>query len=149
MDNEYFMKKALEEAEKAYKIDEVPIGCVIVRNDEIIATGYNKRNTEKNPLYHAEIIAINKAAQIVGDWRLEDCKLYVTVEPCPMCAGAIVQARIPEVIFGARNKKAGCSGSVLDILNEPKLNHQVNVVEGVLSDECGDLMTSFFKRFRQ
>lgn len=149
MDNEYFMKKALEEAEKAYKIDEVPIGCVIVRNDEIIATGYNKRNTAKNPLCHAEIIAINKAAQIVGDWRLEDCKLYVTVEPCPMCAGAIVQARIPEVIFGARNKKAGCSGSVLNILNEPKLNHQVKVVEGVLSDECGGLMTSFFKRFRQ
>lgn len=149
MDNEYFMKKALEEAEKAYKIDEVPIGCVIVRNDEIIATGYNKRNTGKNPLCHAEIIAINKAAQIVGDWRLEDCKLYVTVEPCPMCAGAIVQARIPEVIFGARNKKAGCSGSVLNILNEPKLNHQVKVVEGVLSDECGGLMTSFFKRFRQ
>lgn len=149
MDNEYFMKKALEEAEKAYKIDEVPIGCVIVRNDEIIATGYNKRNTAKNPLCHAEIIAINMAAQIVGDWRLEDCKLYVTVEPCPMCAGAIVQARIPEVIFGARNKKAGCSGSVLDILNEPKLNHQVKVIDGVLSDECGDLMTSFFKRFRQ
>ena len=149
MDNEYFMKKALEEAEKAYKIDEVPIGCVIVRNDEIIATGYNKRNTAKNPLCHAEIIAINKAVQIVGDWRLEDCKLYVTVEPCPMCAGAIVQARIPEVIFGARNKKAGCSGSVLNILNEPKLNHQVKVVEGVLSDECGGLMTSFFKRFRQ
>lgn len=149
MDNEYFMKKALEEAEKACKIDEVPIGCVIVRNDEIIATGYNKRNTAKNPLCHAEIIAINMAAQIVGDWRLEDCKLYVTVEPCPMCAGAIVQARIPEVIFGARNKKAGCSGSVLDILNEPKLNHQVKVIDGVLSDECGDLMTSFFKRFRQ
>jgi len=149
MDNEYFMKKALEEAEKAYKIDEVPIGCVIVRNDEIIATGYNKRNTAKNPLCHAEIIAINMAAQIVDDWRLEDCKLYVTVEPCPMCAGAIVQARIPEVIFGARNKKAGCSGSVLDILNEPKLNHQVKVIDGVLSDECGDLMTSFFKRFRQ
>ena len=149
MDHEKYMRLALDEAKKAYEIDEVPIGCVIVRNEEVIASGFNTRNTAKNALCHAEIEAINKACGIVGDWRLEDCVLYVTVEPCPMCAGAIVQARIPMVVFGARNKKAGCAGSVLDVLNEPKLNHQVNVIEGVLGEECGRIMSDFFKRFRQ
>ncbi len=149
MNDEYYMREALKEAKKAYEIDEVPIGAVMVRNGEIIARGYNKRNTMKNPLYHAEIEIINEASKEVNDWRLEDCTLYVTVEPCPMCAGAIVQARIPKVVFGTRNKKAGCAGSVLDVLNEPKLNHQVDVIEGVLEYECSEIMSTFFREFRK
>lgn len=144
-----FMEEALREAEKALEMGEVPIGAVMVRQGEIIARGHNLRNTKKNPLRHAEIDVINEAAAIVGDWRLEDCVLYVTIEPCPMCAGAIVQARIPKVVFGARNSKAGCAGSVLDVLNEPKLNHQVEVEEGVLAEEAGALMKRFFQRFRK
>ena len=144
-----FMEEALREAEKALEMGEVPIGAVMVRQGEIIARGHNLRNTQKNPLRHAEIDVINKAAAIVGDWRLEDCVLYVTIEPCPMCAGAIVQARIPKVVFGARNSKAGCAGSVLDVLNEPKLNHQVEVEEGILAEEAGALMKRFFQRFRK
>lgn len=148
MNDEYYMREALIEGKKAYDGDEVPIGAVMVRNGEIIARGYNKRNTLKNPLCHAEIEVINKSAEVLGDWRLEDCTLYVTVEPCPMCAGAIVQARIPKVVFGTANKKAGCAGSVLDVLNEPKLNHQVQVLSGVLEEECSQIMSSFFKEFR-
>ena len=128
---------------------EVPIGAVMVRDGEIIARGHNLRNTAKNPLRHAEIDIINETAGIVGDWRLEDCTLYVTVEPCPMCAGAIVQARIPKVVFGTRNSKAGCSGSVLDVLHEPKLNHQVETEEGILQEECAEIMRRFFRRFRK
>ena len=135
--------------EKALAAGEVPIGAVMVRNGEIIARGHNLRNTDKNPLRHAEIDVIDAAAKIVGDWRLEDCVLYVTVEPCPMCAGAIVQARIPRVVFGTRNSKAGCAGSVLDVLNEPRLNHQVAVEEGVLQPQCSEIMKRFFKRFRK
>ena len=141
MNDEYYMREALIEGKKAYDVDEVPIGAVMVRNGEIIARGYNKRNTLKNPLCHAEIEVINKSAEVLGDWRLEDCTLYVTVEPCPMCAGAIVQARIPKVVFGTANKKAGCAGSVLDVLNEPKLNHQVQVLSGVLEEECSQIMS--------
>ncbi|WP_313529810.1 tRNA adenosine(34) deaminase TadA [Anaerotignum sp.] len=148
-DSEKYMKEALEEAEKAFSAGEVPIGAVMVRDGEVIARGHNLRNTAKNPLRHAEIDVINEAAAVVGDWRLEDCTLYVTVEPCPMCAGAIVQARIPKVVFGTRNSKAGCAGSILDILNEPKFNHQVVVEEGVLQEECSQLMRLFFKRFRK
>ncbi len=144
-----YMTEALKEAEKALDMGEVPIGAVMVREGEIIARGHNRRNTAKNPLCHAEIDVINEAAGIVGDWRLEDCVLYVTVEPCPMCAGAIVQARIPKVVFGTRNSKAGCAGSVLDVLNEPKLNHQVEVEEGILQEECSAMMKQFFKRFRK
>lgn len=147
-EHEKYMNEALSEAKKAFDIDEVPIGCVIVRNGEIIARGYNRRNSEKNVLYHAEIIAINEAAKAVGDWRLEDCELYVTIEPCPMCAGAIIQARIPRVFYGAKNPKAGCGGSILNILNEPKFNHQADVTDGILEDECSILMKSFFKKFR-
>ncbi len=143
------MREALLEAEKALAAGEVPIGAVMVRGGEIIARGHNLRNTAKNPLRHAEIDIINEAAGIVGDWRLEDCTLYVTVEPCPMCAGAIVQARIPKVIFGTRNSKAGCSGSVLDVLHEPKLNHQVETEEGILQEECAEIMRRFFRRFRK
>lgn len=148
-ESERFMREALLEAEKALAAGEVPIGAVMVRNGEIIARGHNLRNTAKNPLRHAEIDIINEAAGIVGDWRLEDCTLYVTVEPCPMCAGAIVQARIPKVIFGTRNSKAGCSGSVLDVLHEPKLNHQVETEEGILQEECAEIMRRFFRRFRK
>lgn len=149
MSDEDYMRQALFEAEKAREIWEVPIGAVIVQNGVMIAKGYNQRNSKKNPLYHAELIAINQAAAVVGDWRLEDCTLYVTVEPCPMCAGAIVQARIPRVVFGTRNKKAECAGSILDILNEPRFNHQVEVVEGVLQEEASMLMSLFFKEFRE
>lgn len=148
-ESERYMKEALEEAKRAFSAGEVPIGAVMVRNGEIIARGHNLRNTGKNPLRHAEIDAINEAAGIVGDWRLEDCTLYVTVEPCPMCAGAVVQARIPKVVFGTRNSKAGCAGSILNILNEPRFNHQVEVEEGILQEECSQLMRLFFKRFRK
>lgn len=146
---ERYMEEALVEARKAFAAGEVPIGAVVVQDGEIISRGHNLRNTAKNPLRHAEIDAINGAADVVGDWRLEDCVLYVTVEPCPMCAGAIVQARIPKVVFGARNSKAGCAGSVLDVLNEPRLNHQVDVEEGILQEECSELMRQFFRRFRK
>lgn len=149
MEDIVFMKEALLEAQKAFDKGEVPIGAVIVQEGQVIARGHNLRNSNKNPLCHAEISAINQAAEIVGDWRLEDCQLYVTVEPCPMCAGAIVQARIPQVIFGARNQKAGCAGSILNILQEPRFNHQVETVEGVLQEECGQLMKRFFQRFRK
>lgn len=147
--DEYYMKEALKAAQDAYDTGEVPIGAVIVHNGEIIGRGFNRRNTEGNPLCHAEIIAINEAAHFMGDWRIEECTMYVTVEPCPMCAGAIVQARIPRVVYGAKNPKAGCAGSVLDVLNEPKLNHQVDVTEGVLKEECAAMMKEFFKRFRK
>jgi len=143
------MKKAYEQAKKAFSLNEVPIGCVIVYNDEIIGEGCNKRNSKKNPLCHAEIEAINNACKIIGDWRLEDCTLFVTVEPCPMCAGAIVQSRIKEVVFGTRNEKAGCCGSILNILNCERLNHQVNIVEGIMREECGKLMSDFFKKRRE
>lgn len=148
-DTEKYMQEALHEAEKAFAAGEVPIGAVMVRAGEVIARGHNLRNTAKNPLRHAEIDVIDAAAAVVGDWRLEDCTLYVTVEPCPMCAGAIVQARIPKVVFGTRNQKAGCAGSILDVLNEPRFNHQVEVEEGILQEECSQLMRLFFKRFRK
>lgn len=150
MDDEKYMKEALKEAQKALEAGEVPIGAVIVgANGDIIGRGFNRRNTAKNPLCHAEIDAINEAAAVIGDWRIEGCTLYVTIEPCPMCAGAIVQARIPRVVFGARNPKAGCAGSILNILNEDKFNHQADVTEGILSDECAAYMKAFFKRFRK
>ena len=146
---QYYMKEALIEAKKAFDLGEVPIGAVMVRKGEIIARGHNLRNSKKNPLYHAEIDVIHKSAQIVGDWRLEDCTLYVTVEPCPMCAGAIVQSRIPKVVFGTRNSKAGCAGSILNILQEPRFNHQVDIEENVLQQQCAELMKAFFKNFRK
>ena len=142
------MKEALLEAAKALSLDEVPIGCVIVHADEIISRAKNERVTQKNVLCHAEILAIDAACKYFGDWRLENTKLYVTVEPCPMCAGAIVQARIPFVVFGAKSPKAGAAGSVINILNEPGFNHQVQVTEGVLEEESSELMRRFFKKFR-
>lgn len=142
------MKEAIRLAKKAYGIREVPIGCVIVYKDKIIGRGYNQRTKKGNVLYHGEIIAINKACRYMGDWRLEDCTLYVTLEPCPMCAGAIVQARIPRVVIGCMNPKAGCAGSVLDMFSEEGFNHQVETVKGVYETECSLLMKSFFRDVR-
>lgn len=147
--DESFMKQAVKQAKQAYDKLETPIGCVIVHEDKIIARGYNKRNMKKNTLAHAEILAINKASKVLGDWRLEDCTMYVTLEPCPMCAGAIVQARIPRVVIGSMNPKAGCAGSVLNLLQQDGLNHQVEVTKGVLAEECSGLMTSFFRELRK
>ena len=143
-----YMQEALREARRAFDLGEVPIGCVIVRDGEIIARGANERATRGNALCHAEILAIGQACERVGDWRLEDCRIYITIEPCPMCAGAIVQARIPTVVYGAKNPKAGCAGSILNILEEPRFNHQAEVVGGVLEEECGGIMREFFARFR-
>ena len=146
--HEYFMKLALKEAKKAYKLGEVPIGCVIVYKDEIIGKGYNRRNTDKSTLAHAEISAIKKASKVIGDWRLEECTLYVTLEPCQMCSGAIVQARIPTVVMGCMNPKAGCAGSILNILDMPQFNHQVETISGILEEECSRMLTTFFKELR-
>jgi tRNA(adenine34) deaminase len=143
-----YMRAALAQARKAYKLGEVPIGCVIVYEDKIIGRGYNRRNTDKTPLAHAEITAIRKAGRFMKDWRLEGCTLYVTLEPCQMCSGAIVQARIPEVVMAAENPKAGCAGSVMDILNNSDFNHQVNVRKGVLKEECSKLLKDFFVELR-
>lgn len=147
--HEFYMKEAIRQARKAAKLDEVPIGCVITCEGRIIARGYNRRNTDKSTLAHAEISAIKKASKVIGDWRLEDCTLYVTLEPCQMCAGAIVQARIPRVVIGAMNAKAGCAGSVYNLLNEPRFNHQVEVVYDVLREECTNMLSSFFSDLRK
>lgn len=144
-----YMKEALKQARKAYKIKEVPIGCVIVCEDKIIARGYNKRNIKKNTLAHAEILAINKASKVLGDWRLEDCTMYITLEPCQMCAGAIVQARVKRVVIGSMNPKAGCGGSILNLLEMEQFNHQVEVERGILEEECSQMMTEFFKELRE
>lgn len=145
---EKFMKAAIREAKKAEKIQEVPIGCVIVSDGKIIARGYNRRNIDKNTLAHAELSAIKKASKKLGDWRLEGCTMYVTLEPCQMCAGAIIQARIPEVVMGCMNPKAGCGGSVLNILEMPQFNHQAAVTRGVLEAECSGLLKEFFAGLR-
>ncbi|MEE0752682.1 tRNA adenosine(34) deaminase TadA [Frisingicoccus sp.] len=147
--DEKYMKAAMKQAKKAAAIEEVPIGCVIVYEDKIIGRGYNKRNLKKNTLAHAEIIAMNKASKVIGDWRLEDCTMYVTLEPCPMCAGAIVQARIPKVVIGSMNPKAGCAGSVLNVLQTDGFNHQVEVETGVLGAECSEMLSSFFRELRK
>ena len=145
---EKYMKEALKQANKAYALGEVPIGCVIVHEGKIIGRGYNRRNTDKNTLAHAEITAINKASKVIGDWRLEECTLYVTLEPCQMCAGAIVQARIPEVVMGCMNPKAGCAGSILNILEMPQFNHQVKVSRGILEADCSQMLKTFFEELR-
>lgn len=145
---EKYMKAAIREAKKAYALEEVPIGCVIVREGRIIARGYNRRNTEKNTLAHAELTAIKKASKKTGDWRLEDCTMYVTLEPCQMCAGAIVQSRMKRVVIGSMNPKAGCAGSVLNLLAMPQFNHQVEIERGVLEAECGEMLSAFFRELR-
>ena len=147
--DEKYMKEAMKQAKKAAAIEEVPIGCVIVYKEKIIARGYNKRNLKKNTLAHAEILAMNKASKGIGDWRLEDCTMYVTLEPCPMCAGAIVQARIPKVVIGSMNPKAGCAGSVLNVLQTEGLNHQVDIESGVLGEECSCMLSDFFRELRK
>ena len=147
--DEKYMKAAIREAQKAWALGEVPIGCVIVHEDGIIGRGYNRRMVDKNVLAHAEITAIRKACRKIGDWRLEDCTMYVTLEPCPMCAGAIVQARIPRVFIGTMNPKAGCAGSVLNLLDEKGFNHQVEMVTGVLGEECSRMLKEFFKELRE
>ncbi|MDE7185493.1 MAG: tRNA adenosine(34) deaminase TadA [Lachnospiraceae bacterium] len=147
-DDERYMREAFKQAKKAYSLGEVPIGCVIVHDGKIIGRGYNRRNTDKSTLSHAEIIAIKKASKVIGDWRLEECTLYVTLEPCQMCAGAIVQARIPKVVMACMNPKAGCAGSILNILAMPAFNHQVETVRGILEEECAELLKNFFKELR-
>lgn len=147
--HEKYMREALRQAKKAYALGEVPIGCVIVHQGKIIGRGYNRRNTDKNTLAHAEITAINKASKRIGDWRLEECTLYVTLEPCQMCAGAIIQARIPEVVMGCMNPKAGCGGSILNILEMPQFNHQAAVTRGILEQECSDMLKLFFTELRK
>lgn len=146
---EKYMREALKQARKAYDLDEVPIGCVIVYQDKIIARGYNRRRIEMNTLSHAELNAIRKASKKLGDWRLEDCEMYVTLEPCQMCAGAIVQSRIKKVYIGCMNPKAGCAGSILNLLQVEKFNHQVEIEQGILEEECSMIMKSFFKKLRK
>lgn len=146
---EKYMRAAIREAKKAYALDEVPIGCVIVYQDKIIARGYNRRNTDKNTVAHAEMSAIKKASKKLGDWRLEGCTMYVTLEPCQMCAGGIVQARIDEVVIGSMNPKAGCAGSVLNLLDIPAFNHQVHITKGILEEECSQMLSGFFKELRE
>ncbi len=147
--HDYFMRRALAEAEQALAEEEVPIGAVIVRGDRVIASAHNQREQLKDPTAHAEMIAITQAAGALGDWRLADCTLYVTLEPCPMCAGAIVQARIPVVVYGATDPKAGAVHTLYQLLADPRLNHRAQTVPGVLGEECGSLLTRFFQAQRK
>lgn len=144
-----FMREAIRQAKKAKALGEVPIGCVIEYQGRIIGRGYNRRKTDKNTLSHAELNAIRKASRVMGDWRLEECTMYVTLEPCQMCSGAIVQARIPKVVIGCMNPKAGCAGSILNIFDVPEFNHQVETEKGMLEEECSALLTDFFKELRE
>lgn len=148
-EHEKYMQLALQEARRAFILDETPIGCVIVHDGKVIASAANQRANQKNVLFHAEIIAIGDACRIIGDWRLENCALYVTLEPCAMCAGAILQARIPLVVYAAKSPKAGCAGSILNILEEPRFNHTARVITGVCEAESAALMSDFFKKFRK
>lgn len=148
MTDEKYMREALKQAKRAYLLGEVPIGCVIVYQDKIIGRGHNKRNTNKTTLAHAELTAINKASKKMGDWRLEDCTIYITLEPCQMCSGAIVQARIKRAVIGTMNPKAGCAGSILNILQMEEFNHQVEITTGVLKEECTEILQTFFKELR-
>ena len=145
----YYMQQALEEAKKAAALGEVPIGAVIVYKNEIIARAHNLRETTQNALTHAESMAIQEACKKIGSWRLEETTLYVTLEPCPMCAGAILQSRIPRVVYGARDIKAGCVDSLYRLLNDARFNHECEVTEGILGDECGQILTDFFKALRE
>lgn len=145
---ETYMREALKEAEKARKLNEVPIGCVIVKGDKIIGRGYNRRMKDKNTLSHAELNAIKKASKKLKDWRLDDCEMYVTTEPCQMCAGAIVQSRIKKVYIGCMNPKAGCAGSIMNLLQVEEFNHQVEIESGVLEEECSGILKDYFKELR-
>ena len=147
--DERFMREAIRQARKAGALMEVPIGCVIVYEGKIIARGYNRRNTDKNTISHAELNAIRKASKNLGDWRLEGRTMYVTLEPCQMCAGALVQSRIDEVVIGSMNPKAGCAGSVLNLLQVDNFNHQVKITRGVLEEECSMMLSDFFRELRE
>lgn len=146
---ERYMKAAIKQAKKAEKLDEVPIGCVIVYQDKIISRGYNRRNIDKNTLSHAELNAIKKASKRLGDWRLDDCEMYVTLEPCQMCAGAIVQSRIKKIYIGSMNPKAGSAGSVINLLQVKEFNHQVEIESGILQEECSGMLSDFFRNLRK
>ncbi|MFJ6414784.1 tRNA-specific adenosine deaminase [Terribacillus saccharophilus] len=145
----YWMEQAINEAKRAEHLGEVPIGAIIVKDGEIIASGFNLRETTQQAHSHAEMHAIQAANEKVGSWRLEDCDLYVTLEPCPMCAGAIIQSRIRRVVFGAYDPKAGCAGTLYNLLEDDRFNHQTEVTGGVLQEECGGLLTSFFRELRK
>ena len=146
--DEAFMREALRQARKAYRLNETPIGCVIVHEGRVIARGYNRRNTDKSTLAHAEIIAIKKACRALGDWRLEGCKMYVTLEPCQMCAGALIQGRIDKVYIGAMNPKAGCAGSILNLFDMKEFNHRIETEYGILGEECSEMLSDFFREMR-
>ncbi len=148
-EDEKYMRQAIRLAKKAGDNGDVPIGCIIVYQGKVIGRGYNRRNKDKSPLAHAEIMAIKKASKIIGDWRLEECRMYVTLEPCQMCSGAIVQARIPEIVIGCMNPKAGCAGSIINILDMPDFNHQVSITRGVCQQECSEMLKEFFKNLRK
>lgn len=148
MNEERWMKQALKQAHKAYEKDEVPIGCVIVKEDQIIARAYNKRETMQQSIAHAEILAIQKACRKLGTWRLEECDLYVTLEPCPMCTGAIIQSRIRRVIYGAKDPKGGCMGSNINLLDVQGFNHYPEVMTGILEEDCSFILKDFFKQKR-
>ncbi len=147
--DEKYMKEAIKQARKAYALGEVPIGCVIVYEGKIIARGYNRRTIDKNTLAHAELSAIRKASRKLNDWRLEGCTMYVTLEPCQMCSGAIVQSRIDKVVIGCMNPKAGCAGSILNLLQMEEFNHQVEMEVGVLEEVCSQMLKEFFKELRE
>ncbi|PIC68998.1 tRNA-specific adenosine deaminase [Sporosarcina sp. P16b] len=148
-DDEYYMRLAIAEAEKAAALAEVPIGAVIVHNEQVIAAAHNLRETTQNAVTHAELSAIQIACEKIGSWRLEDTTLYVTLEPCPMCAGAILQSRIPRVVYGARDPKGGCVHTFYQLLNDSRFNHECIVTEGVLGEDCGQLLTAFFRSLRE
>lgn len=148
-EQERYMKEAIRQAKKARALEEVPIGCVIVCDGRIIARGYNRRNTDENTLSHAELNAIKKASKKLGDWRLEGCTMYVTLEPCQMCAGALMQSRIDKVVIGSMNPKAGCAGSVLNLLEMDGFNHKVEVERGILQEECSTMLSEFFRELRE
>ena len=149
MNHEYYMKEAIEEAKKAYEKNEVPVGCVIVVNDKIVARAHNLRHNKKNTLYHAELLAIDKACKKLGRWILDDAYIYVTLEPCLMCGGAIIQSRFKKLVYGQKEPKFGCVESIMQIFNNSNINHHVEVENGICSDEIEYLMTSFFKDLRK
>ncbi|MED0774081.1 nucleoside deaminase [Bacillus siamensis] len=149
MNDEYYMREAIKEAEKAEAKGEVPIGAVLVLHDEIVARAHNLRETEQRSLAHAEMLAIDEACRKLGTWRLEDAVLYVTLEPCPMCAGAVVLSRVDKVVFGAFDPKGGCTGTLMNLLQEERFNHQAEVVSGVLEEECGEMLSAFFRKLRR
>lgn len=149
MQDEYFMKLAIDEAKKAEALKEVPIGAVLVLDGQVVARGYNLRETTQRSITHAEILVIDQACESLKTWRLEEATLYVTLEPCPMCAGAIIQSRVKKVVYGAKDPKAGCAGTLMNLLQDERFNHQTDVISGVLAEECGELLSTFFKRLRQ